>query len=112
MRGVECVSEKWAAGSSDPLAPLFVQHVAACGRADDARRAKARARREAFVERSDAATRARAAAGEVELPAPKQRVELSADRELVVEEVEWARDRVQPPLPLKQLRRHRSGART
>jgi hypothetical protein len=105
MREIEGISKVWAKGSDDPLAHLFVEHVAACGRADDARRAKARARREAFVERSDTATRARAAAGEMELPAPKQRVELSADNELVVEEVEWARDRKQPPLPLKQLRR-------
>jgi len=65
---------------------LFVEHVAACGRADGERRAKARAQRGSFVERSDAEVRARAARGEVVLLAPKQRVELSGSGSLVVEE--------------------------
>jgi hypothetical protein len=105
VRVIQGISGLWAQASSDPLAVLFTDHVNAFARADDERRAAARAKREAFVASSDEATRARAEAGEVVLPAPRQRVEVSAAGELVVEEVEWARGREQAPLPLKQLRR-------
>ena len=105
MRTIERLAHEWAQASEDPLAPLFELHARACGAADDQRRAAARAKREAFVAESDAETRARAEAGELELPDPRQGVEMSDAGELVAEVVERSAERRQAPAPLKALRR-------
>jgi hypothetical protein len=105
VRSIEELSVLWAAASNDPLKELFVAQVAAFGRADDERRARARTKRECFVAMSDKATRAAAAGGEYVLPAPRQGIRMSAAGQLVVEEVEWAQGRKQAPMPLVQLRR-------